>query len=168
MHKEELKREDSVEKRSFVLGFGAYPPKYVNTEERIHRERKMEIKDRKIRVGENRLYLGEDNILYITNIGEIDEETAIAIRDAVLKLMNMVKGKVHTLTDLNKAGKASPEARKIFNELAEHEKQGKNAFFGMHPVARVITSFFIGVSKKKDMRFFKTKEEALAWLKEAQ
>jgi len=40
MHKEELKREDSVEKRSFVLGFGRYPPKYVNTEERIHRERK--------------------------------------------------------------------------------------------------------------------------------
>jgi len=40
MHKEKLKRKDSVEKRSFVLGFGAYPPKYVNTEEGIHRERK--------------------------------------------------------------------------------------------------------------------------------
>jgi len=29
-----------------------------------------------------------------------------------------------------------------------------------------MASFFMGASKKKDMRFFKTKEEALAWLKE--
>jgi len=126
----------------------------------------MENKDREIRVGENRLYLGEDNILYITNIGEIDEKTAIAIKEAVLNVANMVEGKVHTLTDLNKAGKTSPEARKVFKELAEQEKQGKVALFGMHPVARVLASFFMGISKKKDMRFFKTKEEALAWLKE--
>ena len=126
----------------------------------------MENKDREIRVGENRLYLGENNILYITNIGEIDEKTAIAIKEAVLNVANMVEGKVHTLTDLNKAGKTSPEARKVFKELAEQEKQGKVALFGMHPVARVLASFFMGISKKKDMRFFKTKEEALAWLKE--
>lgn len=126
----------------------------------------MREEDREIWVGENRLYLGEDNILDITNIGEIDEKTAIAMKEAVLKLMNMVEGKVHTLTDLNKAGKTTPEARKIFQELAEYEKQGKTVLFGMHPVARVLASFVMGVSKKEDMRFFKTKEEALAWLKE--
>ncbi len=123
-------------------------------------------KEREIRVGENRLYLGEDNILHVINIGEIDEKTAITIEEAVLKLMNMVDGKVHTLTDLNKAGKTSSEARKVFKKLAEHEKQGKNAFFGVHPVARVLASFFMGSTKKKDNRFFKTKEEALTWLKE--
>ncbi len=123
-------------------------------------------KERELWVGENRLYLGEDNIIYVTNIGEIDEKIAIAMKEAVLKLMNMVEGKKHTLTDLNKAGKTSLEARKVFKELAEHEKQGKNAFFGMHPVARVLASFFMGLSKKKDMRFFRSKGEALAWLKE--
>ena len=123
-------------------------------------------KDREIWVGKNRLYLGEDNILYITNIGEIDEKTAIAMEEAVLKLGNMVEEKVYTLTDLNKAGKTSPEARKVFKELAEREKQGKNAFFGIHPIARLLVSFFMGTSRKKEMRFFKTKEEALTWLKE--
>jgi len=123
-------------------------------------------KDREIWVGENRLYLDEDNILCVTNIGEIDEKTAIEIKEAVLKLMNMVEGKVHTLTDLNKAGKTASQARKVFQGLAEHEKQGKNAFYGMHPVARMLASFFMGISKKKDMHFFKTKEEALEWLKE--
>ena len=123
-------------------------------------------KDREIWVGENRLYLDEDNILYVTNIGEIDEKIAIEIKETVFKLMNMVEGKVHTLTDLNRAGKSTSQARKVFQELAEHEKQGKNAFYGMHPVARVLASFFMGASKKKGMRFFKTKEKALAWLKE--
>jgi len=126
----------------------------------------MEEKDREIWIGENRLFLGEDNILNIINVGLTDEKTAIAMKEAVLKLMNMVEGKVHTLTDLTKAGKTTPEARKVFQKLSEHEKQGKNAFFGMHPVARVVASFFIGSSKKEEMRFFNTKEEALAWLKE--
>jgi len=125
----------------------------------------MENKNREIKIGENRLYLGEDNILYVTNVGEVDEKMAIAIKEVVLKLMNVAEGKVHTLTDLNMAGKTSPAARKVFQELADHEKQGKNAFFGLHPVARVLASFFMGISKKKDMRFFKTKEEALEWLK---
>ncbi|MBA7534310.1 hypothetical protein ES705_26556 [subsurface metagenome] len=101
-----------------------------------------QVSEREIWVGENRLYLGEDNVLYITNTGEIDEKIAIGIKGAVLKLMNMIEGKVHTLTDLNKAGKSTSPARKVFQELAEHEKQGKNAFYGVHPVARVLASFF--------------------------
>ena len=126
----------------------------------------MDEKDREIWVGKNRLYLGEDNIIHVANVGEVDEKMAIAIKEAVLKLMNMVKGKVHTLTDLNRAGKTLPAARKVFQELADHEKQGESAFFGMHSVARVLASFVMGTIKKKDMRFFKTKEKALAWLKE--
>ena len=70
------------------------------------------------------------------------------------------------LIDITKAKKQSPEARMTWKELSEHEKIEKIALFGLHPVARVLASFIIGQSKKKDMRFFKTKEEALAWLKE--
>jgi hypothetical protein len=126
----------------------------------------MENKDREIRVGENRIYLGEDNVLYVTVFGEIDEKIAIAIKEADLKFKNMVEEKYDVLADMNKSGKHSSEARKIWKEMTEHEKTGKVAMFGMHPVARIIASFVMGVSKKKDMRFFKTKEEALLWLKE--
>ncbi len=122
---------------------------------------------REIWVGKNRIYLGGDNIIYITNVGEIDEKMAISIIEAVVKLTNQVEGTVHTLTDLKKAGKTSPRARKVFQELTDQEgTQGKIAFFGVHPVARVIGTFFMGISKKKDMRFFKSKEEALAWINE--
>ena len=126
----------------------------------------MENKDREIWVGKNRLYLGKDNITYFFLVGEHDENTARACGEAFLKLINMGEGQVQALGDLNKAGKQSPEARKIWKEVSEHEKVGKLALIGMHPVARVIASFVIGMTKKKNMRYFKTKEEALAWLKE--
>ena len=126
----------------------------------------MNEKDREIWIGENRLYLGEDDILHITIVGELDEETQIAINEAGYKLMSTVGGKVHALIDINKAGKISPGARKRQLEVSEHDKTGKVAIFGLHPVARVIASFFMGVSQKKDMRFFKTEEEALAWFKD--
>jgi hypothetical protein len=127
--------------------------------------KKMEVKDREIWIGENRLYLDEDNIFNVVIVGEIDAKTANAMKYAGLRLNNMFRGKAKALIDLNKAGKHSSEARKIWKESSELEIADKIAYFGLHPVARVLASFVMGVSKKKDMRFFKTKEEALAWLK---
>ena len=127
----------------------------------------MEEKDREIIIDAGRLYLGEDNILYITPCeGDTDKKRAIEASEVSLRLLNMVEGKVNTLVDVNKVGKQSSGARKIWNEWAENEKVGKIALIGLHPVARVIASFIMGTARKKDMRFFKTKEEALAWLKE--
>ncbi len=126
----------------------------------------MEEKDREIIIDAGRLYLGEDNILYTTVVGEVDENTAIAIREAHLKFVDMVEGKVDLLIDANKAGQPSSRARKIIQEgVLKYEKTGKVALFGANPVVRVIASFVMGVTRKKDMRFFKTKEEALTWLK---
>ncbi len=127
----------------------------------------MEDKDREIRLGQNRIYLGEDNILYISIVGETDGKTAATIREIDTKFKGMVEGKAHVLGDLNKAGKQSTEARKIWKELAEDDRTGKIAMYGMNPVARVLAAFVMGVSRKKEMRFFKTNEEALEWLKDA-
>ena len=124
-------------------------------------------KDREIWVGENRLYLGEDNIIYLTLVSKMDDKTAIKLVGVSQKLENMVEGKVDFLVDLNNVGKQSPMARKIFRDRAERsEKLGKTATFGLHPVARVVASFVIGTLINKDCRFFRTKEEALEWLKE--
>jgi len=124
-----------------------------------------QVSEREIWVGESKLHLGEDNILHVTVVGEVDDKAAAAIRETDNKFKSMVEGKLHILGDLNKAGKQSAEARKIWKELTEDDRTGKIAMCGMHPVARVLASFVMGVSRKKDMRFFKTKEEALTWLK---
>jgi hypothetical protein len=125
------------------------------------------IEEKEIWVGGNRIYLGEDNTIHLASVGAKDEQTAIAVKDAYIRIANMVEGKVDCLLDANRSGQPSSEARRIFQEgILQYEKTGKVAVFGMHPVARVISSFVMGATKKKDMRFFKTEEEALAWLKE--
>ena len=124
-------------------------------------------KDREIWVGESRFYLDEDNTLYMSMVGEIDEKMALETTEAILKFDNLSKGeKRNVLVDVNKARNVSSEARKIFKGLTEDGKTKKVALFGLHPVARVIASFVMGVSRNKDMRFFKAKEEAIAWLEE--
>ena len=128
---------------------------------------KIEEKDREVRVRRNRIYLGEEGIIYMTAVGEQDEKIAIDFRDAFIKIANVVEGKIDLLIDANKAGQPSSKARKIIQEgVLKYEKTGKVAVFGASPPVRVIASFVMGVTRKKDMRFFKTKEEALAWLKE--
>ncbi len=125
-----------------------------------------QINERELWVGEHRFYLGEDNILYCITVGVIDAEMAIAFDEVTLKLMNMVEGKANLFIDLSRTGQATAEARKIGKQRFELGKIGKIAMFGMHPVARVLASFVMGVTKKEDMRFFKSKEDALEWLKE--
>ncbi len=124
-----------------------------------------EISDRKIMVGESVICLGENDIIYITVIGDIDSEKATKMNNAVLKLMNMKAGKIDVLADNTRAGKPSSEARNIMHEFILHEKYGKLAIYGLNPVSKIVASIFMGLSKKKDMHYFKTKEEALAWLK---
>ena len=127
----------------------------------------MEEKDREIIIDAGKLYLGDDNIIYIDPFeGDMDEKLAIKACEAALRLMNMIEGKVNALIDLNKVGRQSTEARKRWQDWADNEKTGKIAYVGLHPVARVLASFVMGVSRNKDMCFFKTKEEALTWLKE--
>jgi len=138
----------------------------LREEPRTKKGRKMKDKDREIWIGENRLYLGEDSIIYITVIGEQNGEIAIAFKETLLKFVNMAGGRTSVLVDLNKGGKTSPEARKIWSELTTREEFSKTALFGLHPVAKVLASFVMGVTRKKDMRFFESREKALAWLKQ--
>ncbi len=126
----------------------------------------MERNGREIRIGEHRLSLGEDNILRVTLVGDTDGAEAAAIKDADNQLKRDIEGKVGVLVDLNKAGKQSTEARLTFRELTEDVRTGRVAMHGMHPVARVIAAFVTGITRKKDFRFFKTADEAVAWLSE--
>ncbi len=72
---------------------------------------------------------------------------------------------MNIFVDNSRSGKPSQEARKVFGEMIRHEQCGKIAVFGLSPVSRVIASFVLGSSKKKNTHIFKTKEEALDWLK---
>ena len=54
----------------------------------------MEEKDREIRVGESRIYIGEDGIVYNIAVGASDKKRATDIKDGVLELANMALDRV--------------------------------------------------------------------------
>ena len=126
----------------------------------------MEKNEKEVWIGESRFYLGEDNTIYVDIVGELDKKTAQDMRDAFYKLLKMIDGKGNVFADNNRSGKPTPEARRIFKIMTEHEKVDKVAVFGMHPVARILATFVVGFSKNKNINIFKSKEEALAWLRE--
>lgn len=74
----------------------------------------------------------------------------------------------HLLADMseNPAGFVDQEARRLLKSEADSIRFDKFAVVGASPATRMITKIAITLLGKSDVsRFFKTEEEALAWLK---
>lgn len=123
-----------------------------------------EISDREIWVNTNKISLIGENTIYVVAVGEQTTSFAFAQKQIFDKLAQKAGGKINFLINLNDAGKSSPEARKLWQQLCEAESTNKVALFGLHPVAKVLASFVMGRSKVKNLRFFSTEEEAMDWL----
>jgi len=122
------------------------------------------ISESEIWVEANKTYLLPGNIFYVISEGKQTEEMAIAHRLVCHQMSKLVTGKVNYLIDLNNCGKNEPGARLIWSQISDEENTNKVALFGMHPVARVLASFVMGITNRNNQRFFKTKEEAVNWL----
>lgn len=117
-------------------------------------------------IGHGKVFIDEDNIIHAIPVGDIDGVTATAFVTVIRQHMNAMGKKSLGMVDLNKCGKQSAEARKIFKTLNDSENVGKLALLGVHPVAKVLANFAMAVSKNRSIHFFSTEEEALAWLKD--
>jgi hypothetical protein len=124
------------------------------------------VSETEIWVGDNKTSLIKENIIYVIACGEQTTEIAIAQTEVNQKFSSMINGKINFLIDLNKCGKNSSEARLLWKQIPAQENIKKIALFGLHPVAKLIASFVMGMSKSNKERFFSTKEQALAWLLE--
>lgn len=122
-------------------------------------------KKKKIFIGHQKVTISDDNIVYIESIGDIDEQLALKIQKFVQEFGKTINTRINLFIDLNKSGKPSAAARKIFQDINDYDITGKIAFWGIHPVARVLAAFIMGITKKKAIRFFNSREKALEWLK---
>jgi hypothetical protein len=122
--------------------------------------------DREVWLGEHRLYLGQDDILSCTFVGDVDEECVKKFAETAYDFAKKVSGKLKVIVDLDKTGMLTAKARKSAKKYYEDKRIGEVALFGVNAVARVVATFIMGFSKKQDIRFFKSKEEALAWLQQ--
>ena len=118
---------------------------------------------KEIWVKQTRVFWGQDSIVYVDCIGEVDDDLAERIQEIFNRIVEAAEKNIKFILDLNGAGKPSLKARKMFTGFGKHKHVQKVAAYGVHPVARIIANFDIGKTGK-NFRFFKTKEEALLWL----
>jgi hypothetical protein len=125
----------------------------------------MEDVNREIMVGKNRFYLNKNNIMYVEINGDINLECAKEMKNAYLKLLSGINDKVDILVDNNNTGIPSQEARNMLSDLIKDENINKIAVFSFTPVARVIGAFVLGRISKTNTKIFKSKTDAIKWLK---
>ena len=125
------------------------------------------INDKEYMLGINRVTLIENNIIYVQAKGPQTYEMSLAYKEICHLIYANVEGKINYLINLNECSKNESAARETWKDLSSEDKTNKAATFGLNPVARVIASFVIGTYGNDNLRFFKSYEDAKAWLQES-
>lgn len=115
-------------------------------------------------------YDDEKDVLYIKIRGILEVED---LNELISQYKKLLDGKPHRhiLVDMTESAKfdasaMTKEMRNSYKELIKVMDTDKSAIFGAAPALRMTAKVALAVTGKSDVtRFFKTKEEALAWLK---
>lgn len=118
--------------------------------------------------GRTKLILINRNFLEVITEGDYEVEDALLVKEVSLKLTSEADNDLVVLADMSRAGKSSVEARQVWNELNDYNKDLKIALTGIGAVARVLASFALAFTHNKNVKFFATREEALKWLGKAE
>ncbi|MEZ5070551.1 MAG: STAS/SEC14 domain-containing protein [Bacteroidales bacterium] len=118
----------------------------------------------KFLLGENEIYLKPFRIFHVVAIGDQTEETGAGYLRYNEKALRHFGGRVNFLIDMNRCGKISPKARRIFKQLGELETTEQVAVFGAHPMAKLIGNMVLSSFGKDNARFFDQEEQAMEWV----
>lgn len=118
------------------------------------------------------MYVDKDKIMHIKfyriKDSAIQEEQAkYTVRESN-KILDAYPGKkMRAVIDVRESLKVFSRARKIYGTFLKDKRIGKVAFFGVNTVMKVVLSFIMAFSGKKNTKIFKTEEECLEWLKQS-
>lgn len=106
-----------------------------------------------------------DNIIRLSAVGYMDDETAHRFQKDLAELMGSSKsGKWYILMVADPDGKMSNGARRAFSELNKDPRIHQAAVVGeVNRFTRVAAGFILKASGRDNVRFFKTEAEALTW-----
>jgi hypothetical protein len=115
-------------------------------------------------------YDDENGILYLKIKGLLEVGD---LRDLILKYEKLLEGKPrrYALVDMTESAKfdtsvMTKELRNSYKDMIKAMNPDKTAIFGASPALRMTSRIALVVSGKSDVtHFFKTKEEAMEWLK---
>lgn len=100
--------------------------------------------------------------------GIIDQGAAEGMIKEGLKVIKAEGDEVNWLVNIEKGTQPimSPETRKVMSDTIKLISVGKIAIVGVSTIIRVVTTFIITAAGTKNVKFFKSEEEAFNWLKE--
>jgi hypothetical protein len=109
----------------------------------------------------------DDNILRVVFVGDTGERGAQAFIEALGPFLEATTEAepLHAILDATQAGKLSAKARKIFFGLNRDSRVGKVAVIGTRRYLQVLGSFILKATRRDNIRFFDSEEQAIVWLK---
>jgi ABC-type transporter Mla MlaB component len=119
--------------------------------------------------------LGNDGIIYLKLSGNLSEDTLPSIQawnDAIRTAMHEASDRdpQHVLTLIDASGMIEVDTKGIeaLYEIMHHNKSyaTRTAVYGAHYFSTLIIEMALHVTKRDNMRLFKTREEGMAWLLE--
>jgi anti-anti-sigma regulatory factor len=106
-----------------------------------------------------------DNVLFITEQENPTTESSAQMTIDVLKAIKE-HGITKALIDLSKTSTPSSGARKNIVNMFKKSRLDKISLFGTSTPIRVVAGFIMRAAGMENVQFFKTEEEAVAWLEE--
>ena len=122
----------------------------------------------------NKVWIGEDNIIYaeITD-KDLSGENVFKIIEDTVKIVREFSGKAKILANFVKPvfkvgdSKFRKKLVDVMVEMYKNPGFEKVAICGVSTIVRVASLFVVKTTKLTNIRVFKTKEQALKWLKES-
>ena len=117
-------------------------------------------------------YDDKDDILYLKLMGHIEEKDLPELMSTFNKLFEG-KSRRYVLADMSESGSfdskvMTKEMRESYKKFTDSMNTDKTAIVGASPTMRMVAKIALSITgKSKTTKFFKGKEEALRWLKEA-
>src|SRR3989339_779477 len=115
-------------------------------------------------VDQKNLVSCSDNIVRYTICTPVDPDEAVRLSTTGKNYLEEGKASF-VLIDLHQSTEFSSAARKICVDFLQNDKINKTAFFGGNVFVKTLATFVMAPTGKKDIKFFNTEEEALAWFK---
>lgn len=118
------------------------------------------------------IYIDNDKIVHIKFYRIKDpviqeEQAKYTVRESNKIFNAYPERKMRAVIDVRESLKVFSRARKIYGTFLKDKRIGKVAFFGVNTVMKIVLSFIIAFSGKKNTKIFKTGEKALEWLKQS-
>lgn len=114
------------------------------------------------------MHRDQDGILRVKLWGNFSQEEAVAFRADFHRMLESAGEEMDALLQVERFGKASAEARKIFGAMFRrpHSNTGKTALVGANQYVRIVLGFILQATGASETRLFDSEKEAVAWLRQ--